>query len=146
MFQLVRAETGIAFIYFNHNKNPSALDLLGNILTHQQETDISSVTRDLYGKHTKQKSRPSRDVTSPILQVPSPPRRSCRYGTTRWPLSRARVVHSVDLYGHDGHFSQHRVSWVIAETLGISPAAERCVSGSASFRNHHFSTIGLKIY
>jgi hypothetical protein len=68
MFLLV-PDVRIAFIYFNHNENPSAVDLLGSLLQQllQQGTEISSTIRDLYAKHQSRRTRPSLDEISALF-------------------------------------------------------------------------------
>jgi hypothetical protein len=67
MFLLV-GDVRIAFIYFNHKENPSAVDLLGSLLKQLlQETDISPAIHNHYTKHNGRATRPSFDEISHLL-------------------------------------------------------------------------------
>ena len=71
-FLLLR-DVRIAFIYFNHKENPSAVDLLASILKQilQQGTTISAAVRDLYAKHTERDTRPTLAEISDLLVAES---------------------------------------------------------------------------
>jgi len=68
MFLLVH-DVQIAFIYFNHKENHSAVDLVGSLLKQllQQGTELSPALHDLYAKHVKRNTRPSLTEISDYL-------------------------------------------------------------------------------